>query len=181
MDPERVIPEHLVALAYHTEALEALALVWECADDYVNRHWSSHGTAHTGTQWGETWHKYPSHPQEVSALRRYSEFSWSVFHNGAQYFRNGRRDVPLMVAGAGWDEAAARSIEDSAKEILRRDGFALLFSKEQVWIGGGARIWRLAYPDEIIAGTTIAEQGQVVGRWIVAAFTTLYETLALID
>jgi hypothetical protein len=58
MDPDRIAPEHLVALAYYQEAMDALPRVWECADVYANENWSPHGPEHIGDESGEIWHIY---------------------------------------------------------------------------------------------------------------------------
>ena len=45
MDPERITPEHLVALAHHYDADQAISLVCQIASDRVRESWlhSPHG------------------------------------------------------------------------------------------------------------------------------------------
>lgn len=183
MDLERITPEHLVALSYHAEALEAIEQAWQIADEYVHEHWAPHDSEHTGTRYGETWHYYPSHPRDVDApLRRYEHFYWSIFHDGAQYFRNGRRGVPRLVAGAGqWDDTALPDIGSEGEDQLRNQRFTILVPRRDVWTGRGVRIWRMAYPDEVFAGSTLGEQGRAVGEWVVEAFKQLHNILASVE
>jgi len=180
IDLERITPEHLVALSYHAEALEALEQAWQIADEYVHAHWAPHGPEHVGSRYGETWHYYPSHPPDVDTpLSSHEQFSWSIFHDGAQYFKNGRRGVPRVVAGVGqWDDTALPDIGSEGEDQLRNQKFTILVPKRDVWTGRGVRTWRMAYPDEILAGSTLVEQGRAVGEWVVEAFKQLHNILA---
>lgn len=45
MDPDVITPVHLVALAEHRQALDAVALACEVASGYIQRHWG-HGNNH---------------------------------------------------------------------------------------------------------------------------------------
>jgi hypothetical protein len=41
-----------------------------------------------------------------------------------------------------------------------------------------AHYWRRAYPDELLVGATLEEQGKSLARWVVDAFEQLYAIVA---
>jgi len=177
MDPEKLTPEHLVAFAHHTEAVEALRMICEQADAYVTELWTRPGQDHTDTRWGETWHLYPSHRAGDPPVSDWT-FAWSLFPDSSQYFRDGRNGVPRLVAGANAQPGELQTVGDLARTQLRKDGFQLL-AKGGMWSGKGDKIWRLAYPEDVLAGSSIKAQGDALGAWIVESFEQARAALVL--
>ena len=40
------------------------------------------------------------------------------------------------------------------------------------------RIWRCAYPEDVLHGNSLEEQAAALGRWVIDSFATLYRLAA---
>lgn len=175
VDPERVTPEHLVAVAYHAEAVAALERVYELADLAVAGGWAAPPPGHSGRYGTETWWTYPPRPPDVPHLGRW-ELAWHVFRESTQLFPDGRRGVPRIAAGAAADWGTLHTISSSTKDRLASEGFQL-FEKGDLRGNTRERIWRLAYPEEVLAGASLDAQGRALGQWVAKAFSDVQTTL----
>ena len=177
MDPDRVTPEHLVALAHYKEALAALELVCEQADGYVTEAWAHPDPDYTASWGGETWWDYPASPDGPSVVGDWT-FAWHLFIDSSRIFRDGRVGVPRFAAGVRTTRGQlAATLKDAAADELRKAGFEL-FEKGDVKHGSWDAVWRLAYPEDVLAGASIQAQGRWLGRWIVESFELARAALA---
>jgi hypothetical protein len=175
MDPDRVTPEHLVALNHHAEALEAFRLVCDAADAFVQQNWTRPDAGHAD-HYGEDerWWGYPPTKPDSEMLRAW-DFSWSVYMR-SQIFLDGRKGVPRLAAGLGAEFGAMQTLDASVTSRLREADF-VLYGKRNLRNNSRDRIWRVAYPDEVLAGGTLEDQGQAMGRWIVNAFEDVQQAM----
>jgi len=173
MAPERITPEHLVAFAHHLEAMEALQAVCDVAADAVAERWKPTEPMHRGDDWiwgytapdgGETLHGW--------------KITWRRFDNSDKAtLPDGRRGVPRFVAGLNAPAGALSSLDPAAREQLRRAGFTLLPAVDLRWKDHDY-IVMTAYPDELLAGKSIQEQGTALGQWVLDTFKLATRALA---
>jgi hypothetical protein len=168
MDPDRVTPEHLVAFAHHKEAFAALELVCEQADANVAEAWAHPDADSTGYKAGETWWVYPASSHEPSVGAGWS-FAWHLFEDSTRIFRDGRAGAPRFAAGVSATRGKLSTLTDAAGDELRNAEFEL-FSKGDLKYGDWDYVWRLAYPEDVLAGPSLQAQGRSLGRWIVESF-----------
>ncbi len=148
MDPERVTPEHLVAIAHHQEAFEVLAMVYEIADEVIRRgrpapppeHSDSYGT-HEKLQ---TWWSHSPTVAATYALTNW-ELGWMVFRDSAVLFPDGKPGVPRITAGASAPWGTLETLPSSVKEQLAEARFQLI-GRGDLSGNTAERIWRLVYP-----------------------------------
>lgn len=177
MDPERITPEHLVAFAHHREAFEALELVCEIAAAFVADAWAPLDPEQYGSRSrGESWWLYPSGRAGEPTSQQWA-FAWHLFHDASSIFTDGRRGVPRLTTGASGDPGTLAHLAAEKLEQVREAGFQPI-PKEALISNSSDRIWRLAYPEEVLAGATLDAQGAGIGRWIVDSFQVLHGVLA---
>ncbi len=73
---------------------------------------------------------------------------------------------PRLSAGAS---GKLETLPPGAADELHAHHFQLL-SKGGVYTGKGEQIWRLAWPEEVLAGASLEAQGASLGAWIVETF-----------
>lgn len=181
MDPEQLTPVHLVALANHHEAVQALEHICHIADEDVIRRWNartSHDWAPRRGNPSVSWWTYPMHSREskrlVDAGPWYCE--WQYMRSTADQFTDGRPGVPCFVAGMT-AEAAARAavaLSETTRKRLKQAGFDIVLAAGS---GGYDRVWCRAYPEDVLAGPDLGRQGKALASWIIHAFTTLSTAL----
>jgi hypothetical protein len=176
MDPDRLTPEHLVAFDHHKEAFSALSLVCEQADAYVVRAWARPDPDYSGYSAGETWWVYPLSPKGPSVAQAW-KFAWHLFEDSTRIFRDGRAGAPRFAAGASAARGELMTLPASKRDALRDGDFELL-SKPELKYGEYDYVWRLAYPVEVVVGSSIQTQGQALGRWMVDSFQRAATALA---
>lgn len=174
MELESVGPEHLTALTYYRQAEDALAVICGQAKAYVERNWDGardgeEGKA--GIPYG-VWYSWPSDPHGPHD----SFLDWSVTRastvhpippDGAVFFMAGL-NVAKGREFAVTDEQ--RAWQRALEEGTDIDGRRVYFQR---WRGNHERLHRIAYPHQVLAGSTLAEQGSALGRWIVETFELL--------
>jgi hypothetical protein len=123
---------------------------------------------------GETWWVYPRDPLDQNpthAMDDLMNFGLSRYLNSAGMFHDGRRGVPRFAAGTSLERGKVK-LSEEARSQLRTQGF------EFQRVGDGMRwgqrqldyIWRLAYPEDVLAGSSIEAQGHALGRWAIESF-----------
>jgi hypothetical protein len=182
MDPERVTPEHLVAFAHHREAFSALELVTEEADAFVAQFWTEPEPKHHDSYGKDlyrrsSWWSYPMREAHRDVLPDWG-LDWNLFRDARAIFPEGRPGVPRFTAGASADSGELAKIDPDAADRLRALGFELT-AKERLSANGWDRIWRCAYPEEVLAGSTIEAQGEALGRWVVESFELLVNAVSV--
>jgi hypothetical protein len=185
MPIDRVTPEHLVAIAHHKEAFDALEEVYAAADAFVWNarggapppdHHKTYGQEGPGLQywWHHTW------PSEASGPIADWFLGWAVFRDSSRAFYDGRPGVPRIAAGASAVRDAAGTLGELApatKDRLAKDRFHLL-GQDDMKVSKRERIWRFTYPEDVIQGSSLEEQGAAVGRWVNDAFEKVHTILA---
>jgi hypothetical protein len=178
MDPDRVTPVHLVALANWQEAWEALVAVSDEAALQIASQWNDPvGEPYVDSQ--ERSFEYPAPRRDQSTVPDFGAWGlmWSRFGDSNVYLTDGRPAVPCFLAGANAQGGGALGqVTAERLESAERAGFRILKR------GSGIRseneyIVRVAYPDDIIAGPTLEEQARVLARWVVEAFSDLSRIL----
>jgi hypothetical protein len=176
MDPDRLTAEHLVAFAHHKEAFEALELVCSAAISDVAQMWGPLAPEQYNSRYGNTsWWMFPtSRPGGTPVAAR--EFELDLFRDSSSCFRDGRPGVPVFTVGTSGEPGTVSTIDPETADELTRAGFQLL-PKASLLSNSWDRIWRRAYPDELLAGATLEEQGKSLARWVVDAFERLQAIL----
>lgn len=177
MDPDRITPVHLVALANYNEAWQALDVVTEWAASEVAARWSEPvGEAYkTGHEWA--WNFRASRADESPArdLGAWKPGFWR-FADASEYLADGRAGVPCFLAGAQATQGAVKQFDERRAAALQDSGFRLLAR------GSGIRsksdwVVRTIYPEEILAGASLQAQADSLARWVVDALTALTAVL----
>jgi hypothetical protein len=171
MDPDVITPVHLVALAEYERAKTAVALACEVASGYIQVRWNigdNHGRPY-GLDYAEN---HPAGARDEPRADWGSAFwDWTLRpdDSGLEESRGG---IPVFVSGAG----------------IRRVRGALITAEGAAWAAGlrgdphrfvhlpGAyeRFARVAYPEEVLVGRDLREQGENLGRWVVETYQALY-------
>jgi hypothetical protein len=173
MGVEPIGPEHLTALAYSHQAEGALKVICGQAKGYVEQHWEGvpGGEDKPGIPYG-VWYGWPRAPSGPAD----SFLDWVVArasgnqpipHDGAVFFMAGLNVARGREFATSDHERAWQRALEEGKEI---DGRLVSFQR---WRGNHERLHRLAYPHEVLTGSTVAEQGTALGRWIVETFDLL--------
>ena len=68
-------------------------------------------------------------------------------------------------------------VHHETADRLTGAGFKLL-RKSDLLSNPWDRVWKRAYPDELVAGASLRQQGDAVGRWVVESFEQLNDILA---
>lgn len=177
MDPEAITPLHLTALAERRRAEEAVASACEIASGYIARHWNkreSHCSARTGGPelYGiGYWETYPQAPREASAADwSPAWWDWNLMEDDREV-EDSRGGVPVFVSGLCVErgDPYITGTEGAAWEARLADshGFVSLAN-------GWDRFVRVAYPEEVLIGRTLQQQGERLGAWIVEGYQALY-------
>lgn len=128
---------------------------------------------HSGDEW--IWaYKAPDGGETLHGWK----ITWRRFDNSDKAtLPDGRRGVPRFAAGLNAPAGTLASLDPAVREQLQRSGFAL-------WAAGDLR-WKdydyivmTAYPDELLAGKSIQEQGTAVGHWVLETFNLATTALA---
>jgi hypothetical protein len=177
MDPDRITAEHLVAFAQHKEAFEALDLLCSAATAYIAETWAALTPEQYGSRSGNaSWWIFPTCRVGGIPLEG-REFDFNLYRDGSAIFRNGRQGVPVFTVGTSEEPGTVAAIDPQTADDLTNAGFELL-PTQSLLSNPWDRIWRRAYPDELLAGATLQKQGGSLARWVVDAFEQLHDILA---
>jgi hypothetical protein len=178
MDPEALDAAYVLALMEANDAEAAAASICEHADAWVMKHWG----ARTGfvTRRGAStepdyglgyWANYSPDPTSSVAADtwRGGWFEWGMRNTEDMEYVDAPRGSYAFYAGASF-EAKSNPYKTSDNEAWMNarlaDGFV------RAWFTR-YRMVRLKYPDELLAYTTLEDQGQALGQWVVEAFHVL--------
>ncbi|HYB27843.1 MAG TPA: hypothetical protein VEF89_14590 [Solirubrobacteraceae bacterium] len=178
MDPGRITAEHLVAFSHHKEAFEALDLMCSAAIAQIAEMWAPLAPEQYGSRYGSSvsWWMFPTCRPGGTPVEGW-EFDFDLYRDSSSIFRDGRAGVPVFTVGTSGEPGTLSALDPPTADELTNARFHLL--PKQLLVGGPwDRIWRRGYPDELLAGTTLQEQGHALARWAVDAFEELHDILA---
>jgi hypothetical protein len=177
MDPDQVTPAHFIALAEHSEAIEAVRAACEHAAEYVGARWRFEHPYQLPpfTKSEAGWAYLPEPIGEAQQDWGPWGLGWGIFRDGHEIFPRSelKRGVPVFHVGMySPDPAARRALEADEtwrKRLNEQPPFVYLPRNVNV------NFRRLAYPEEVLAGRTVKDQGEHLGAWVDAGFCALYE------
>lgn len=179
-DPEVLLPEHLIALAYAHDAEGALATLCQWTSEYVQHHWErpadeferaprTRAPAYGRDYW-EAW-----------KLEREAEWlgdrwlDWNAIGDPAHPVSQGRS----LVFVSGWctDDGAALTAtdEDRARAELLKAGVRIgeRVVRFRYIHDGQERLAQVAQPQEVLVGPSLHDQAESLGAWIVDGLRAL--------
>lgn len=172
MDGERLTAAQAFELEARPAAERTVARLMEIAQAHVVAAWGepdkkAGGTnANFGQEW---WASFPvaSAGDQPAETWRKAWFDWTLRDDS---FVAEPRDSLAFFAGATFEatKGSALSVPANGQWFAERsqDGF----ERAQAWYW---RLWRVRYPDQLLSGNTLEDQGRELGEWIVDAFRTL--------
>lgn len=181
MDPERLSPVHLVALANYREALPTLDRICDRASDEIVRQWGDCGETDWTPKDGlrhERWWTYPTHSREQPPPKLPNNgtfFEWCLMDE-ARYFSADGRSAPSLLAGLAADaDQLIAGLPGETRARLEDHGFELLepgttnFPTKEF-------ILRRAYLEEVVVGPDLDAQASALAKWVLIGFTALAGT-----
>jgi len=178
MDPEALTAAHALALLEHDAAAAAVAGICEQGDAYVQKHWSDRGSFQQ-TRKGDPryglgyWANYSPYRRGDTAAERWGGgwFEWGLRDTaGMEYLTEEKRGSFAFTAGVTLHAKSNPARVEANQQWLserRADGFTYF------WHGGYYRVCKPRYPDELLATTSLEEQGTALGKWAVESFEAL--------
>ena len=166
VDPDRVTPEHLVALSRYHEAKAALALVCEIATDVVRSQWAEPLSPRKGSDTAWTYQWRPEDQPPAGFAPR-----WIWFSEGAPFFLE-RPGAGRFTVGIGAAPGHLAALDHHTREQLEEAGFLILGSGDLRGIHY-ENIWKVAYPEDILAGGDLQTQGEALASWILLNFSEI--------
>jgi hypothetical protein len=166
VDPDRITPEHLVALSHYHEANTALGLVCAITSDLVRLEW---GDAEAGRRSGVSTWTYQWRPGDEPPPGFAPRWMW--WQDAPPFFRE-RPGVGRFTVGLGAETGHLAAIDHPTHEKLEDAGFLILPSGDLRGIDY-ENIWKMAYPEEILAGADLQAQGEALASWILRNFSEL--------
>jgi hypothetical protein len=100
-----------------------------------------------------------------------------VFRDSTENFSDGKPGVPRIAAGASAAWGTLERLPPAVKEHLAEARFRLI-GKGDLSGNTAERIWRLVYPEDVLAGASLKDQGEVLARWLTAGFEEVEAILA---
>lgn len=174
MDPERVSPAHLIALAEWSDAQLAVTAACDIAADYVAPRWTALG--HHGAPLSSpeaSWAYKPEPGGGVAKDWSPWHLGWSLLKNGHFYFPALKRAGPCFIAGINTmgNPGSLQALRDAVEWRARLP----LDPAFEFFGDKNANLRRYAYPEEILSGRSLQQQGRALGAWIDEAFCALYD------
>jgi hypothetical protein len=177
MDLEAITPVHLIAFAERDRADNAVARACETASAFIARTWNER----TGC-WERAgkpryergyWETFPQAPRRERAADWGTVWwDWNLLSDDLS-LPDSRGGVPVFISGAG-DHlsnppiAAGSASAGWAAPLFDTHGFV-------AFEAGYRRFVRVAYPEEVLVGRSLNDQGERLGSWIVESYWALYE------
>jgi hypothetical protein len=175
MEPEVITPVHLVALAEYQRAIDGIKTVLEIASGHIDREWATR--TEFDTHYGKPNYRvgyWECHPE---AKRGHEAADWGpvwfdwVLRESDVGIEGSRGGVPVFTAGLSAQLAdPIVTVETSAWATKLGDSLSFIEFDDH-----HHRFDRIAYPEEVLVGRTLQDQGVALGRWVVEAYTALYE------
>ncbi|MBV9101908.1 MAG: hypothetical protein JO198_12805 [Candidatus Dormibacteraeota bacterium] len=171
MDPGRLTAEHAFIADALPSAATAYAALWEVAEGVIFNEWLKPrpGGMRQIMNMYRVFDLKPPDGQSLAETWRGNFLEWGmrpddflgaesrqalVFYAGLTITSSPKQDPLLSAGNRGW------------LATLEGNGFRHVVSYYP-------RIWRLLYVDELLTQPSLEEQGQQLGRWVLAAFTSL--------
>jgi hypothetical protein len=173
MDPDVITPLHLVAFAEHRRALEGIVLALEVAGGYIEREWNERlgreERADTTVGYHEN-HAKGKRGQPLADWGPNCFWDWNLVGNDS-LLDDSRGGVPFFIAGAGVGKRQVLVTAEGAgwaANLYESHGFVEMNSNSY------SRFVRVAYPEEVLVGRTLQQQGESLGQWVVNSYAALY-------
>lgn len=178
-DPRALSVSTALSLMERWNAEDAVAGICEHADAYVQKHWGPRTdheklrTADRGPAYGlNYWATYETFRDGEPPKDGWDNlwFEWGLRDaSSLQYMGEAPRGAFVFMAGS-----SAYAADDPLKREGNEDWAGRLAAHEfhHVWLDDYRNV-RLRYPDELLAHTTLEQQGITLGKWIVDAFEAL--------
>ena len=177
MDPEALTPVHLVALAEYQRALDGIETICEVASGVIEHDWNtrtnckmSHGKPDFGLGY------YELHPTAAAGEDEvdWGPVWWDWVLRGADLgIEDSRGGVPVFTAGLTAElPGAIVTPATTAWATKLADSNSHRFVE---FADSYNRFSRVAYPEEVLVGRTLQQQGESLGKWVVASYKALYE------
>jgi hypothetical protein len=174
MDEELLTAEHAFALRAVPAATSTAAKLLELADAHVTANWGPRGDKKGGGRnpaYGlGYWAHYSLAPEggaEAPGTWRSTTFEWGLF---GDWDRADPPNAYVFVAGATFyavrDDPTKLAENADWLAARRQDGFEHL--SIYYW-----RLFRFKYPEELLAATTLDDQVEALGSWVVESFRLL--------
>jgi hypothetical protein len=181
MEPEALDAVQALALMEVNEAEAAAAGICETADAWISKTWGARTNqamprgSSTEPDYGlGYWANYDATRPGQAGVEtwRGAWFEWGLRNTEELDYvdADDLRGSNVFHAGVTFaPKASPAQVEGNESWLNARlaEGFMA------TWFGGYHRLVRLKYPDELLAWTTLDEQGEALGRWVVEAFEAL--------
>jgi hypothetical protein len=181
MDPDFVSPLHLAALAERNRAERAVALACEMASGYLSQNWDKQldvKKPRAAASYGiDYWEMHPAARKGESADDWHPAWwGWELKSSDAA-LPSSRGGIPVFIAGltaergdviAAGEDGAVWLAKLNAPHQESGDGFFAI-SGDAEWLV------RAAYPEEVLVGRTLEQQGETLGKWILGTYDALYK------
>jgi hypothetical protein len=163
MDPDRVTPLHLVALANYREALRALEALCNATAEKVANLWNASDPPYESTirgdartVWQKNWAYPTSRRGETPALLpeawRAWGLSWGRFIDSAQLLRDGRPVYHFSLLGWGRSSRAAWPPSANMGRIASATSASGSYASSAKT--RNEFIWRVGYPEDLLRAAT---------------------------
>jgi hypothetical protein len=175
MDPTQLTPVHMVALANHKEAQQALNAIFEMAARQTN-------SETPGEAKNERWWRWPDQgcadmvPGRGPSEHRVGCY-WGMFDEAQLILRDGRPGVPCFTAGLTMERGVVGEGWSAPRDSLRSGDFSVL-ERADTTSPKNDYVWRIAYPEDILAGADVEAQGKALAQWVRDTFDDLHVVLA---
>jgi hypothetical protein len=178
MDPEALDVASALALMESNNAEAIIEVICEHADALVAREWAPRiearmtGRANPMPDFGlDYWAKYPLVTTALAPSKtwRGGWLEWGMRNTEEIEGLDDPRGSLVFYAGASF-EAKLNPIKAEGNEEWANARLADGFLRSAFY---WHRLVRLKYPDELLAHTTLEDQGRALGEWVVAAFQAL--------
>lgn len=172
MDLEVLTPVHLVALAEYQRTLKAIETVLGRASVYIAHEWAKPFPYEKPNREPKKgigyWEAHPgAKPGQTAADWGSGWWEWSL-REDALGIEDSRGRVPVFAVGFTSEEPIVTSQTAVwARQLIESHGFI-------EFEDGYYRFDRIAYPEEVLIGRTLDEQGKSLGRWVVEGYQALY-------
>lgn len=176
MDPDGLNASSALALMEANAAGAAAAAICEAADHWIAAHWGERGTHLTAA--GKSgvpafglryWAHHALRPDGAHGTLDLNGawLEWGLRNTADLEYLETARGAWAFIAGITVTGKAQAHDDPAWMARLVAVGFSF------VRIGGWYRLVRVKYPDELLAGTSVQEQGELLGRWVVDAFEAI--------
>jgi hypothetical protein len=172
MDLEVITPVHLVALAEYQRTLKAIETVLQVASGYVACEWAERFPYEKGTRKPKLgigyWEAHPqAKPGQTAADWDPGWWDWNLREDDLG-IEDSRGGVPAFAVGLTSEEPIVTpQTAVWAKKLIDSDDFTEFEDNYY-------RFDRIAYPEEVLIGRTLEQQGKSLGRWVVEGYRALY-------